>query len=275
MKQLLYLLAACTTANFAWADAEEAAQSEVALQEEVAPEKQPEVEKDVGKISRAFGHIIGQNLESLGLEFDFQQVIAGIQENLRGETSPLNEQECIQAISLMQENAFQKKSDENLQAAEEFLAKNAKEQDVISLEEGRLQYILLAPGDGEEVKEHDSPKIRYTGKFLDGKVFGESQDDEVISLDDTIAGFSKTIVGMREGEKRRIFIHPDLGYGKAGFLPPNSLLTFEIEVVKANSPKEEEEPALSAITPEGDVTDGLGEHAEELASTDAPQEGTR
>jgi peptidylprolyl isomerase len=40
---------------------------------------------------------------------------------------------------------------------------------------------------------------------------------------------------MKEGEKRRLYVHPDLGYGTTGQLPPNELLIFDIEVVKADS----------------------------------------
>ena len=40
---------------------------------------------------------------------------------------------------------------------------------------------------------------------------------------------------MREGEKRRIYVHPELGYGTAGHLPPNSLLIFDIEVLTAGT----------------------------------------
>ena len=62
----------------------------------------------------------------------------------------------------------------------------------------------------------------------------------MVSLDETIPGFSKGIIGMKEGEKRTLYIHPDLAYGVNGNLPPNSLLTFEIEIVKANSPQEQD-----------------------------------
>ena len=41
---------------------------------------------------------------------------------------------------------------------------------------------------------------------------------------------------MKEGEKRTIFIHPDYAYGTKGSLPPNSLLTFEIELIQTNAP---------------------------------------
>jgi peptidylprolyl isomerase len=103
-----------------------------------------------------------------------------------------------------------------------------------------LQYQIVKEGTGPEVKEHNSPQIQYTGKYIDGTVFGSSQDTGgpiTIPLDQTIPGFSKGLVGMKEGEVRKIFVHPDLGYGKTGHLPPNSLLVFEVELIKADNPK--------------------------------------
>jgi peptidylprolyl isomerase len=43
---------------------------------------------------------------------------------------------------------------------------------------------------------------------------------------------------MQEGEKRTLYIHPEFAYGTKGILPPNSLLTFEVEIVKANAAEE-------------------------------------
>ena len=43
---------------------------------------------------------------------------------------------------------------------------------------------------------------------------------------------------MKEGEKRKLFVHPDLGYGTQGQLPPNALLIFEVEIVKADAPSQ-------------------------------------
>ncbi len=199
---------------------------------------------DLGKISESFGHLIGKNLDSLGFEFDMARVVQGIQDCAGGKEPPMSEAECVQAISMVQEKAFQKLAKENLEIANEFMEKNKAESQIVQLEEGKLQYRVEKEGTGETVQPHYSPLIRYTGKFVDGQVFGASKEDEMISLDDTIMGFSKGIVGMKEGEKRTLFIHPTLGYGMQGYLPPNSLLTFEIEVVKANAPKKDEE-ALS------------------------------
>ena len=218
-----------------------------------AQEPKKEQEIDVNKVSQAFGHLIGKNLETLGFEFDMQEVIKGLQDSLAGKDSPMDEAECVQAISIVQEEAFQKLADKNLSQANEFLSSNVKNQGVVELEKNKLQYRVEKLGNGAVVEGHHTPMIRYTGKFLDGKVFGASQEDELISLDETIPGFSKGIIGMKEGEKRTIFIHPELGYGMTGYLPPNSLLVFDIEVVKANATPDQEESLTSIHSSEVDA----------------------
>ena len=51
---------------------------------------------------------------------------------------------------------------------------------------------------------------------------------------------------MKVGEKRRLFIHPNLGYGTSGQLLPNSLLIFDIELVKVEqAPKEDAEDSTA------------------------------
>jgi peptidylprolyl isomerase len=139
----------------------------------------------------------------------------------------------------LQEQALTAVSQKNLDEANAFLKKNAKEKDVIEIVPEKLQYIILKEGHEPAVEEHGSPQITYEGKYADGTVFGNSDSAGgpiTVPLDQTIQGFSQGIKGMKEGEKRRLFVHPDLGYGTTGLLPPNSLLIFDVEVVKAQSP---------------------------------------
>lgn len=60
-------------------------------------------ELDVVKISEAMGHMIGKNLDSLGLDFDLEAIVRGIKEESEGIISPMNEDECIQAIAVLQD----------------------------------------------------------------------------------------------------------------------------------------------------------------------------
>ena len=190
------------------------------------------------KLSEAFGHFIGRNLQSPGLSFDLDAIIKGIREGASGQPAPLSEKEYEEMMAAVQEKAFKEMSTNNLKAANDFMAKNKQEAGITEVVPGKLQYSILKEGTGPAVEPHSSPKIHYTGKYQDGTVFGTSEEmggPITIPLDQTIPGFSKGIAGMKEGEKRRLYVHPDLGYGTTGQLPPNELLIFDIELVKANS----------------------------------------
>lgn len=210
---------------------------------------------DIAKISEAFGHVIGKNLENIGVKFDMAQVIKGLQDAMAGKESPMTEMECVQAIASVQEKIFKEQCVENLKKAEVFLAGNSKTDGVVSLEEGKVQYLVTSTGEGDQVESHFSPLIRYTGKYLDGTVFGESKEEEMISLDEIIPGLRAGLVGMKEGEKRTVFIHPDLAYGTNGYLPPNSLLTFDVEIIKANAPVQEATEDPKNVTPAQEIAE--------------------
>lgn len=208
-------------------------------------------EMDIMKISEAFGHILGKNLETIGVKFDVAHVIKGLQDCFSGKESPMTELECIQAITVAQEAVFKIQSTENLKVAESFLEENKKSSQVVALEEGKVQYKIVEEGTGaSQVEAHCSPLIKYAGKYLDGMVFGASKEEEAISLDEIIPGLRAGLIGMKEGEKRTVYIHPDLAYGTTGLLAPNSLLMFEVEVVKTNAPlvaetKEAQSPQMN------------------------------
>lgn len=191
---------------------------------------------EIAKISEAFGHIISKNLENIGVKFDMVQVVKGLQDAIAGKAAPMSEMECIQAIASAQAQVFKIQCAENLKRAEAFLADNAKTDGIIALQDGKVQYLVTSQGTGAVVEDHFSPLVKYKGKHLDGSVFGESKEEESISLDEIIPGLKTALLGMKEGEKRTVYIHPDLAYGTTGYLPPNSLLTFELEIVKANAP---------------------------------------
>lgn len=195
---------------------------------------EPSAEHDIAKISEAMGHLIGKNLQSLGLDLDVQAIVKGLQDAATGKHSPMSEDECVQAIAILQEENFSAVAEQNLIEADNFLEKNKKNEGVVSLEEGKLQYKIVKEGSGQTVESYNSPIVRYTARYLDGQVLGSVADDELISLDETIPGFSKGLVGMKEGEVRTLYLHPDLGYGKQGHFLPNALVIFEVELIRAD-----------------------------------------
>lgn len=198
-------------------------------------------EEDMQKLSETFGHFIGRNLKAPGINLDVDKVVSGLRKGYEGKPAPLTDQEFETMMSIVQAQAFTEMSEKNLEEANAFLQKNKKEKEITSVESDKLQFKVLEKGDGETVEKGDTPLIKYKGSYLNGTVFGSSEESGgpvAVPLDQTIPGFSKGLLGMKEGEKRKLFVHPDLGYGTSGALQPNALLVFEVEVLEADHEEE-------------------------------------
>jgi len=97
----------------------------------------------------------------------------------------------------------------------------------------------LTPGTGDEAKSGDTLSVHYTGTLTDGKKFDSSRDrnepfEVTLGQRRVIAGWEMGLVGMKVGEKRRLTIPPDLGYGAkgaGGVIPPNATLIFEVDLL--------------------------------------------
>ena len=135
------------------------------------------------------------------------------------------------------------KAELNRVKGEKFLADNALKENVDTTESG-LQYTILAEGAAEKVAANDTVTVKYKGTLIDGTVFDEGEiPGHVSGSRGLIPGFDEGIRLVGEGGKAVIYIPSDLAYGPRGNrgIEPNSVLVFDIEVVKVNKfiPKEE------------------------------------
>ncbi len=108
-----------------------------------------------------------------------------------------------------------------------------------------LRYIILQEAKDESpiAQEGRAVTVHYTG-WLDengqqGKKFDSSVDRQqpfkfVLGIGQVIQGWDKGVVGMKVGEKRRLFIPSNLAYGSRGagnIIPPNAALIFDVELL--------------------------------------------
>lgn len=184
-------------------------------------------------ISKSMGHMIQENLEELGIDLDLETVIEGMKEAKAGKPAPYNEEKCFEAIAEIQKKELAIEETNNLAEAEKFLMQNSKQKSVISLENGKLQYTVKHIGKGRSLKEYHRPSMRYSLQYLDKSVVAQSEENEIVDLDQVIPGFKKGVLGMKEGEKRVLFIHPTLSE-QSGLLRPNSLLIIEVELLEVD-----------------------------------------
>lgn len=109
---------------------------------------------------------------------------------------------------------------------------------------GGLKYTITKPGNGDECKAGQKVFVKYVGKLTkNNKVFDKAQNapfDFVLGAGKVIQGWDMGVAGMKVGEKRQLVIPAALGYGAEGAgreIPPNSSLTFDIELVKVGNKK--------------------------------------
>lgn len=190
--------------------------------------------KEIDEASKSLGYLIGKKIKNSPIKLDQDKILEGIKEALLQRPS-LSEEEYLSALNKMEEKIYAATAEKNLAEADLFLKKNAKKKNVVSLKKNKLQYEILKNGTGDTVQNHSSPLICYEARLINGDVFLK-KDEQVVVLDELIPGLKQVLVGMQEQEKRQIFIHPSLGFGKEA-PPPNALLIFEVEVIRADKSK--------------------------------------
>lgn len=146
---------------------------------------------------------------------------------------------ALAAFVVHRSNLNKKASVENQQLGHDFLAANMTKENVITTESG-LQYKVLQAGTGTvHPGPSDQVKVHYHGTLTDGTVFDSSvARGQPISfgLNQVIKGWTEGLQLMVVGEKTRLFIPSDLGYGNraAGAIPPGSVLIFDVELLGIN-----------------------------------------
>ncbi|PCJ45601.1 MAG: peptidylprolyl isomerase [Moraxellaceae bacterium] len=103
-----------------------------------------------------------------------------------------------------------------------------------------LQVTELVLGEGKEAVKGALITTQYRGYLQDGTQFDSSYNRGkafqcVIGTGRMIKGWDQGLMGMKVGGKRKLFVPAHLAYGErkmGSHIPPNSDLTFEIELLE-------------------------------------------
>lgn len=202
-----------------------------------------DLESESARIGYSFGVNIAQNLIDQGLTtgIDTDAFMQGLQDALGGDVQ-LSQDEMMQALTAFQQQMAQEQqaeADAARSESEAFLAENAQRDEVMTTDSG-LQYMVLEEGDGtESPSATDTVRAHYEGRFIDGEVFDSSIErgqPAEFQLNQVIPGWTEGLQLMNEGDRYRLFIPAELGYGEGGTgpIPPFSTLIFDVELLEVN-----------------------------------------
>ncbi|NIN72759.1 MAG: FKBP-type peptidyl-prolyl cis-trans isomerase [Gemmatimonadetes bacterium] len=102
-----------------------------------------------------------------------------------------------------------------------------------------LQLIAIEDGSGATAQQGQTVQVHYTGYLTDGTKFDSSVDrgepfEFPLGMGRVIRGWDEALALMRVGDKRRLIIPPELGYGDRGVgsvIPPGATLFFDVELL--------------------------------------------
>lgn len=198
------------------------------------------LDNDQQKFSYAMGVNLANLLISQGIdEIDPAALAAAMDDVINNKSLQMDiagMQQAIENQQMKMQARAQQAADAKKKAGADFLAANAKKPGVTALENG-LQYEVLKSGDGKQPAATDTVSVHYHGTLTDGTVFDSSVDrgePASFPLNGVIAGFREAITRMKVGDKWRVYVPSELGYGESGAgrsIGPNETLIFEIDLL--------------------------------------------
>ena len=102
-----------------------------------------------------------------------------------------------------------------------------------------LRYQIIQKGTGKKAEKGNMVSVHYKGQLVDGTVFDSSYKrnepiDFEVGVGQVISGWDEGILLLQVGDKARLVIPSDLGYGSrgaGGVIPPNATLIFDVELM--------------------------------------------
>lgn len=189
-------------------------------------------EEDKNLASLYLANLLWDDLKGYEACCNFDKVIQEMKELANKKSEPIDPKDAYVGLANISAKFLEWEEKENLLNAEKFLSEVSRKSNVKEIEKGKLYYEILQEGNGSIVTEDSSPLIHFKETNIEGEVLHSTLNRAPVKivLSEAIRGFAMGLEGMHEGEKRRLYIHPDLAYRNIGD-QPQQLLIFDVEIL--------------------------------------------
>lgn len=187
----------------------------------------------VTPVEGALAEVFYEELQKYPQEFRISRVAHAMENLVNGKIAPQKEEERDRILIDFSAEHAEKNAAESLEQAETYLSRIAKQHNIIPIVEGRVYAEVLEEGDGDTVTGTDVVSLYFKQYDKKGGVIKDSGEQKpfLIPLSRMIKGFRLGMEGSKIGEKRKIYIHPEYGFGKLGRGEElNQLLIYEVVI---------------------------------------------
>ncbi|WP_424245984.1 FKBP-type peptidyl-prolyl cis-trans isomerase [Elusimicrobium posterum] len=203
--------------------------------------------EEKAKTLYSLGYLIGDNITNqlmIDDEEELKYITQGFRDSLTKKESQTNVEEYKPLIIKRYQEDAKKIAKKRDDAQKKYYAQAEKEKNTKKLDNGVLvQTLAKGKSKGKTPTPASSVKVHYKGTFVDGKVFDSSYlrgEPTTFPLSGIITCWTTGIQEMKEGGKAKLVCPSATAYGagQVGSIPPNSMLTFEVELIEVD-PKED------------------------------------
>ena len=201
-------------------------------------------ESEEDQMFYVLGTVIYQNLEVLDLsEREADMVMQGLSDSLEGKAKEYDPATFGPKIQAMTQERIAAAQAREAEEGAEYVKQMAAEPGAVQTDSG-LVYREIKAGTGEQPTAASRVKAHYHGTLRDGTVFDSSVDRGEpleIGLNQVIPCWTQGIAMMKVGGKAKLTCPANLAYGPRGqgAIPPNSALTFDVELIAIVEPAPE------------------------------------
>ena len=211
------------------------------------------------KASYILGFSMMARIKSQGMEVDVDKVIEGIRKANAGEPVGMENDEIRSVQTAFSANERKRimalreaQVEANKAEGSKFLTEFSSQPNVMEVEDG-VKYFVINEGSGETPSGQDRVKVHYEGKYTNGEVFDSSikkGEPLTLGVNQFVPGFSAALKKMKVGDKWKVAIRGDKGYGgrPPGGMEPFKTMVFEIELLEVIKPNAEK--AAPSVTPD-------------------------
>jgi FKBP-type peptidyl-prolyl cis-trans isomerase len=203
-------------------------------------------------------------------DLDKENFVNGFFAALKGDKPELAEEKLQAAMEALGEMLQGREKDlaaKNLEEGKKFLEENGKRKGVTTTKSG-LQYEVITKGGDEKYvapKEKEGDKeaapdnkqflVNYKGTLINGKQFDASPEGSPVPMTlEVVDGFKEALTTMPVGAKWKLFMPSNLAYKeerRSADIAPNSVLIFELELVKIQDAPPAPEGGMPFPMPQG------------------------